>query len=216
MKGEKKMGLTAKDKGGGSYPPIKEDTHHAICYGLFDLGTQYIETFNKSIHKILLMWEIPEERLDIEQDGVKKNLPRVISKKYTLSLHRKAELRKDLEAWRGKSFTDEELKGFNLQNLLGVNCMLQVLHKTKDGKTFANIASIIPLIKGMQKKQGEIPQKYFSFEEHHTNIPEGTPDWITDMIKASNEWDVAAIGGQENGGFPEDEAPAHTDDDIPF
>ena len=46
-------------------------------------------------------------------------MPMTINKSYTVSLHDKASLRKDLAAWRGKDFSDEEAKGFDVQYLEG-------------------------------------------------------------------------------------------------
>ena len=208
------MGLTAKDKGGEGFAPIEEGMHHAICYGVYDLGTHYDEKFSKSVHKVLIQWELPDERIDIEKDGIMKNLPRAISNKYTLSLHKKAILRRDLEAWRGKTFTETELEGFDITKLLGVNCLLQVLHTKKDDKVYANIKSIVPLMKETEKKAPENSLKYFSFEERESHIPDGTPDWIIDIIKASNEWDE---GINEQHDTPYDDAPPLGDNDqIPF
>jgi hypothetical protein len=213
-----KMGLTAKQKSGGNYDPVSQGLHQAICYGIFDLGTQYNEAFGKSTHKVLITWEIPGERIEIEKDGEKKNLPRAISREYTLSLHKKAGLRKDLESWRGKAFTEEQLEGFDLTKLLAANCMLQVIHNAKDGKTYANVANIVQLPKGMEKKTPENTPRYFAFEEHQDQIPEGTPDWIKDKIKASEEW------GHIKGDYAEEEVkkaafndgPPMLDEEIPF
>jgi hypothetical protein len=64
---------------------------------------------------------------------------------YTLSLSDKANLRKHLEAWRGRKFTPLELRGFDLENLIGVNCQIQVIHNiSDDGRTFANVQAIVP------------------------------------------------------------------------
>ena len=96
------MGLTAKDKGGGDFVLIPEDLHLAICFGIWDLGKQFSEKWEKSVHKILITWELPDCQGEFEQDGKRLKLPRVISKRYTLSLHKKADLKRDLESWRGK------------------------------------------------------------------------------------------------------------------
>ncbi len=211
------MGLTAKKPEGGNFEPVSQGLHQAVCYALYDLGTQFQEKFGKLIHKVLIGWEIPEERIEIEKDGVKKNLPRAISKEYTLSLHEKSILRKELESFRGKPFSEAELEGFDLTKIIGANCMLQILHKTKDGKTYANVANVVQLPKGMTKKVRENPAQYFSFEEHQDNIPDNTPDWIKDKIKASEEW--AHI---TNGETPVDDRsvtdgdPRPVEDDIPF
>jgi hypothetical protein len=66
----------------------------------------------------------------------------MVSKFYTLSLSDKANLRKDLESWRGKQFTDAELEGFELKNLVGANCYLNLV-ETDKGKR--KIASIMPI-----------------------------------------------------------------------
>ncbi len=176
------MGLIAKDKGGGDFTPIPEDLHLAICYGIWDIGTQFSEKYGKSIHKVVIVWEIPGCRGTF--DG--KNLPRAISKRYTLSLHKKADLRKDLESWRGRKFSDEELKGFDIKKLLGVSCQIQVLHSKVDDKIYANIAAITKAPTGT-KLTPENAMKFFSFEENMP-IPDGTPEWIVDLIKQSEEF----------------------------
>lgn len=212
------MGLTVKETG-GNFTPVSEGLHQAVCYGLYDLGTQYNATFGKSAKKVLVAWEIPGERIDVERDGKMVNLPRAISRQYTQSLHEKSQLRKDLESWRGKAFTEQELEGFDLTKLLGANCMIQVIHKHKDSKTFANVANVVSLPRNMPKLNLENPKKYFSFDEH-TEIPEGTPDWIKDIIKASDEWEQIAGGNDGNPiqePSPFDDAPPPDDmDEIPF
>jgi len=212
------MGLTAKRTGGKMFDPLSQGLHHAICYAVYDLGTQYQERFDKHIRKVLIAWEIPGERSDIEKDGREVSLPRAISKQYTNSLHEKAQLRKDLESWRGKAFTEIELEGFDLTKLLGANCMIQVIHKKKDDKVYANVANIVSLPKGVDKRNPENELKYFSFEEEGANIPEATPEWIATIIKASTEWGY--LTGERP--LPEEAPPVDDgigpvdDSDIPF
>ena len=202
------MALTAKDKGGGDYDPIPEDLHLAICYGIWDLGTQYSETWHINSHKVVILWELPEVRGEFEREGKKLNLPRAISKQFTLSLHKKSELRKMLESWRGKKFTEDELsKGFDLKKLLGVPCQLQVLHNKKDDKVYANIANIIKAPQGTNIKP-ENPLVFFSFEES-TEIPASTPEWIVKIIQQAKEW-----GGPCD---PENDAPPQEQrEEVPF
>jgi len=193
----------AKDEG-GSFDPVPEGMHHAVCYGVYDLGTQYSEKFDSHAHKMLIQWEIPGERIDVERDGVKMNLPRAISKIYTVSLNEKANLRKDLQAWRGKAFTETELKGFDLKNILGKNCMLQVIHNQKDNKTYANITTLTPLPKGSTPLKAENPLRFYSINDHRGAIPEGTPEWVENIIKAGDEWASMGNGSQY---VPDDDVP---------
>lgn len=196
------MGLTAKDKGGKDFEPIPEDSHHGICYGIVDIGTHFNAKFGKWAHQCFLLFELPEVRVEIND----KNLPRGVSKKFTVSLHKKAELRKYLQTWRGRAFTDEELQGWDIKKLLGVNCYIQILHEKKDDKIYSNIAGISPLPKTVVKREPENKPVYFSFEDGMTNIPAGVPGWIADQIKSAKEW----------GGGSTDDEPGPPDDDIPF
>ena len=194
------MGITAK--GGSDFKPIPEGMYQGVCYMVFDLGTQFNEQFNNKSRKVLVGWEVPDERIEID-GGVK---PTVISKRYTLSLNEKAILRKDLESWRSKKFTKEELNGFDISNLIGANCNLQILHNEYNGKTYANIATITPLMKNQTKLDLEGETVYFSFEDN-TEFPDNTPEWIKTIAMKSDEY-----------GYKHEtvEEPPPYDDDIPF
>lgn len=201
------MGINVKENG-GQRDPIPVGMHQGICYAVYDLGTQFNEHFGKSIHKVLIMWELPEERIEIERNGEMVNLPRAISKEYTASLYKKANLRKELEGWRGKPFTAEELQGFDLTKLLGANCMIQVMHNDKG---YANVQTVVPLMKGMVKKPLENQTKWFSFEDGN-QIPEGTPEWVVKKIEAAEEWNASSDPEPP----PSDDWAPPIDDDIPF
>jgi hypothetical protein len=214
----------AKDKGnGGDFKPIEAGTHHAICIGVIDMGTHFNEIYNNFSHKVLLMWELPEyeDRITIEKEGEPTiDLPRVVSKQYTLSLHEKANLRKDLEAWRGKSFTSDELQGFNVGKLLEANCILNIIHVHKNDKTYANIATIMPLMKGMGKREPERRTVIFEFPDDggQVEIPEDVPEWIVNIIKKSQEWGdyEAAYGGRSEDDWTQDTPEEFDDDSLPF
>lgn len=199
------MGLTAKDKGGTDFTPIPEDLHLAICYGIWDLGSQFTQFSDHPSHQVVIIWEIPGYRGEFEKDGKKVNLPRVISQKYTLSLHEKANLRKVLESWRGKKFTEEELKGFDLKKLLGVPCQIQVLHNVKGDKTYANVGAIIKA-PPQTKLTPENPMAFFSFEDN-MGIPDNTPQWISDLIKKAEEY---------TGGHQDTSGGESSPEDVPF
>jgi hypothetical protein len=208
------MGLVAKGGSGANFDPVAEGVHNAVCYMVLDLGTHLDEKYGKRSHSCLIGWEIPGERIIIEKDGVKRDLPRAISKKYTISLNEKANLRKDLQTWRGRVFTDAELDGFDIKNLLGKSCMIQIIHTKKGEKTYANISAIMPLMKGAAPITPENPLKFYSIEDDRDVIPADTPQWIIDIIKISDEWqEFAPLQGASSGGtgVPEDD-----NDDVPF
>ncbi len=82
--------------------------------------------------------------------------PAVIGSRFTSSLSPKALLRQHLESWRGRPFTEQELMGFDLINLLGVPALISVMH-SEDGK-FANISAIMGMPPGGVeiKPEGEL------------------------------------------------------------
>lgn len=76
-----------------------------------------------------------------------------VTAEFTISMGKKANLRKFLESWRGKTYTEEQaLAGVELHKLVGHPALVSVEHRTsQQGRTYANIASIAPLPKGMPK-----------------------------------------------------------------
>lgn len=207
--------MLAKDtSGNGDFEITPAGLHHAVCYGVIDLGTQFNPIFSTEQRKCVILWELPD--VTIEIDG--KDLPRAISKMYTVSLSSKAHLRNDLEGWRGRKFTHSELKdGFPLKKLLGVNCQLNVVHNysEKHQKDFANVGSIVPLSKGMQKVKPVNELVYWSFDERG-EMPE-IPEWIMNILMKSSEYNQE---GQQND-WPDYEPPGepphdHEDEHIPF
>lgn len=217
------MALLAKDKGGTDYEPLSTGMHHAVCYGIIDLGTQPGGQFEPK-RKVAFLWEVPSERIKFEKDGVKKDLPRGISAIFTLSLSQKSKLRPMLESWRGRAFTAEELAGFDLKSVLGANCFLNVVHQPgkgqNAGKTYANVASVNPLAKGMAKLKAENHPVFFSLDEcgDTITVPDTVPDWLKGKIMQSEE----AMKEQRKNGSPEptEEEMANTsgsvDEDVPF
>lgn len=136
------MPIIAKETG-GEFVNAPPGTYAAICVDVVDLGmieTNYAGEV-KSQHKIRLVWQLDENQPN--------GKPFMISKRYTLSLHEKAALRKDLESWRGRPFTDQERAGFDVEVLLAAPALLNVLHNSNGGKTYANVAGIMKLPKSM-------------------------------------------------------------------
>lgn len=204
------MSLTAKP--GSSISPVEAGNHQSVCVAVIDLGTQYNETFNKSQPKIMVTWELTDFPIlgENQQPDPSKGF-RLISKEYTAILHEKSNLYNDLVSWRGRDFTSEELEGFNVKNILGANCLANIVHVTKGSKTYANVAAVAKLPKGMEPKSPTY-QLFFDMDEG-MNIPEGVPSWIADKIKKSEEY-IAYQGGQT---APVNDGPPPVDDEsIPF
>jgi len=141
--------LPRPTEGGGDFTPPPEGTFPAICYRIVDLGTQESSYLGdtKHQHKVLISWELKDDEI-VMDDG----RPMTAHQRYTWSMHEKANLRKQLEMWRGRKFADSDFGpgGFDVRNLLGVPGLITIVHADgKEGKVFANVASIVKLPKGM-------------------------------------------------------------------
>jgi len=147
------MGFVVSDTGGGDFKRVPPGVHIGRCFRLVDLGTQE-ETYEgetKLMRKLCIYWELHGEAEDGTPLMLDSGEPMTIWKEFTASLGKKANLRATLEAWRGKPFTDDEAKGFDVSKLIGAYCMLNVTHKqSQAGKTYAAISSITPLPAAMR------------------------------------------------------------------
>lgn len=177
------MGLVATEGGSGDYAPVPEGIYTARCYRIVDIGTQLIKSmqFGESEkHQVMISWELigkDDARMD---DG----RPFSMHKTYTVSLHEKSRLRADLEAWRGKKFTADELAGFDLSKILGQYCTIQVVH-SEDGK-YANVQTIMA-------HKGDKPEPVntdlvFDIDKPDMQIFETFSDNMKAKIQNTPEW----------------------------
>ena len=158
------MALTIAETG-TDYTPAPAGSYTARCSALIDLGAQTSlwEGESKTAHKVLLSFEITDSDTR-RADGS----AHIVSKRFTASLHAKSGLRKFLESWRGRPFTPEELRGFDLKNVLGQVCLVGVVHDVKGDRTYANLGSVMKLPKGMAPGAGEVTPVAFDL---------AAPDW---------------------------------------
>jgi len=226
------MGLMASSSGGGEYEQVPPGTHRAVCYKIVDGGT-LMEGFQgepeRPRHCVFLFWELPEVRTGNDR-------PMSIFKQYTLSLNENSGLHKDLKSWRGKSFTPEELKGFDLQNVLGVSCDIEVEHNQNGN---AKVVSIFKPDGGAKKVATHNDQVAFDIDIYcaefsgnsspeskaHCDMFEDLPRFICTRIETSLQMQaalrkgekaapagLAAMAKKEEPELPEEDF----DDEIPF
>jgi hypothetical protein len=190
----------------------------ARLYRIIDIGTQTTEWMGKKKmqRKIIAMFELHGEDNDGQPLQTAEGKPLIVSKRYTLSLDEKATLRKDLEAWRGKAFTQEELDGFNLEVLLGKCCMVNVTHSTYDGKEYANIANISQVpsaLKKLGEPVGVNELMIFTLDPFDQDKFSKLSEGMQGVIKKSAEYRNTF----EPGAPPVSSPPSELiDDDIPF
>lgn len=214
---------TEEDENMGLYPPSKptfvgvsEGTHIATCYFLADLGMQDSGQYGIK-HQVHYLFEVPGERVEFtDENGNNREMPRTIGKTYNFTLTEGATLRKDLESWRGRAFTEAELVDpdgkpiFDITGPVGRPCQLAVV-KAESGKS--KIASIIGLPKGFQPPPMEHDKLIFDANGDMSNIH--VPKWIRESLQSPQpvaQTQPSAVGdslGHVNQDIP-------FDDDIPF
>lgn len=182
--------IVATNNGGGDFAPMDAGMYVARCVQMIQIGTvtEMIQGKEKTLHKVRFGFEFPTELKVFKEENGEQ--PFFLSKEYTLSMHEKATLRLHLETWRGKKFTEEESKSFDVTRLLKVPCMINVVHKVSDktGKTFAEIGSISPLMKGMVCPEQINKTSLLCYDEFDHELFETLPDFLKDKIRKSSEY----------------------------
>lgn len=183
------MSMIASDNGGSSIPKLEGGVYTAISSAIIDLGIQTSEKFGTSQRRFMMIWNILNEEVEINGE----KYPRTMTKEYSFSLNEKSTLRKDLQAWRGQTFSEEELKGFNILNILNKACQLQILLEEKNGKQNNNIASIMALPKGTTVTP-LTDTYYLDLTDTETwQNWDRVPNWIQERIKKADNYESTGL-----------------------
>lgn len=175
------MSMIVKSEGNSEIKQLEPGVYTGIASAIIDLGIQENSMFAKKQRKVMIVWNIVGETVKINDE----EKPRVISKEYTMSLSEKSTLRRDLQAWRGKPFTTEELNGFDLANILNVPCQIQINQEDKNGKTYTIIAGIMSIPKGMKVEKLENTYVFDMTDPTTWVYYDSIPNWIKEKIKKS-------------------------------
>jgi hypothetical protein len=134
-----------------------------------------------------------------------------------LSWSEKANLRLDLQSWRGKQFSQEEMRRFDLKTVLGVWCMLNIIDRVgNDGKTYTNVNGLTPVPSVI--KQAGLPapvnkNELFNIGDPDMAMFETFSDNLKKKISSSPEWQKR---NAPQNSAPAAEYPDDMSDDIPF
>lgn len=202
------MGLVARDTGGGDFELAPAGNHVARCYAVVDLGMQTRTWNNVESEKriVRISWELCNELME---DG----RPFSVSQNYTLSLGEKSNLRKDLQSWRGRDFSEQELEGFDLFTVLSAPAMVNIVHKQSGDRTYANVGSVSPIPKGLEAPPLQNAILKFSLDEYDESVFDSLPDWLQKKINTRGVQSPHAVYSQDPNTPPID---SYMNDDIPF
>ena len=219
------MALTISENQ-GSFEELSEGKHNAVCYRIIDIGTHMELKFGSTTeyekkHTVIFFWETLDEKME---DG----RPFGVNKWYKLSLHEKSTLYRDLDTWKG-GITNEELAGLDLTKMLGVNCVLNIVHNDKGRSKVKAVHrlddSVVPTVneaftfdidtyvsadnKEEMKKMSMMPEFFVDKIESSIEVEAWSQKNSTeDKSDLPSLKDLAEDGEIEDGGV--------TDKDIPF
>ena len=198
-----------------NFKPVPAGSHLGRCWRIIDLGSQKVEYMGetKVQRKIMIGWELFGEDDDEAPLKTDDGKPMSIFKQYTLSWSENANLRKDLQAWRGKPWTDAEANRFDLKTVLGAFCMLNVIVTNKNGKTYSNVGGISPvpaMMKSAGLPNGVNKTQLFTIADPDMDVFDSLSNHIKQKIEGSPEWQSRGNKPAPSTGFDDME------DDIPF
>ncbi len=186
-------------------PPVDPGIYIAVCVHSIDLGEQLTEKKGEAPrldNKVTLTFELVGETMEV--DG--KTKPRDLSRTFNVCYSKNGSLRKFVQSWIGKTFSDEAFADFDTNDLVGRAAQLSVIHS--ESGEYANIDAALPLPKGMPAPKATLPLIRFDLEPWDAAAFEALPDWAKDRVKRSSQYqdmhvptdevDVDLSGEEEN------------------
>jgi hypothetical protein len=161
----------------------------ARLYRIIDLGTQQTTYLGESkmTPQVMLVFELPSE---LTKDGK----PMSISSIYTKRLKEKAKLRVVVKALTGTNITDDNVRNFNLQDLIGKVCTLDIINKTgKDGTVKAYVQNVSSALKGMPVPEPYNETLIFDLSEFNKDVFDKIPAYWQNKIQTTKEYDAVAV-----------------------
>lgn len=169
-------------------PPLPPGMHIARCYFMVDMGdcTENIPgKGTQIIHKICIGFEFPQLQTMIN------NQPEIatLRKEFTLSMTKNSKLRPFVEGWRGRAYTDDEAKKFDVAKLVGHSCLINIINgTTKQGKSFDEIGAITPLMNGMQAPPQINPTVLWEWDNPKQEMFSLIPKYIVNKMQNTTQW----------------------------
>lgn len=162
---------------------IPPGSYYAYCYLVADIGTQ--KTAYKGMEderkQVVIGWELIG---GVAEDGK----PLTIHNTYTASLGDKALLTKHLTSWRSRPFTNEEREAFDLRNIVGHPCILNIVHNgggQEGSRVYTNVAGVMACPTGMQLSPMIHKPVLYDVYAHEQYVFNGLPSWLQDKIRKS-------------------------------
>lgn len=212
--------MNVRGNQGSEREPIPPGAHAARCSIVAGIGPQHSPQFGTK-PQVILVWDLAGKTVEWEDDqGNKQTGPMRLSGFYNLTLGsstRPSNLRKLLEGWRGKPFTADEEKGFQLANVAGAACLLMVAHKNRaDGSGVVDYVSAASRANNNDVPPLPEPAVFFDPWEWDAQAFARLPEWIQQRVVDPNHAETGDGPPNDDGAPPPDMSQDMAEDDIPF
>jgi len=201
--------ILTESKNSSAFTPPSEGTHPARCFAVVNVGVQKTKFGEKTV--LWIGWEIAGHRNTPEIDGDKLDLPATVWNSYNFSNSPNSNLRIDLTSWRGRDFTPEELKGFDITSIVVAPCLLGIVHNATPSRTYANVQSVMKVMSDTVVP--ELENEEIRYSPTSAGDFELLPKFLQDMVrKAPRQAPPIANtppddGDNGNGDFEDDAIP---------
>lgn len=182
--------IKATNKKSEDFAPIDEGSYPARIYQIIHIGT--ISGYQGQLqNKVRIGFEFPTEKLVFKEENGEQ--PRILSQEYTLSFNEKANLRGLIDACDPEALKvdgDGFLEEFNVEELIGKECLVTISHKAKkDGSgIIATISNCTRMPKGMVCEPAINKPQILSYDNWNEELFNSYPDFLKDKIKTSVEY----------------------------
>jgi hypothetical protein len=150
----------------------------AVCFNVFNLGIQETKFGNKP--QAMIYFEIDQRYSGGEYKG-KRML--IGTRAYTATLSEKGNLRPQLESWRGKPFTAEQLLGWDIKKVKGAPAIITITHNNG----YADITAIKRAMTLGPDGKTFIPIQAFTLETDPAYIPKRVQNLLDKRIVQEHE-----------------------------
>lgn len=171
-----------------NYEAPPKGNHVARLYQIIYLGTTSYDYMGESKRstKVRMTFELCDERKEFKPGEGEK--PFSISREFGFYMGKQSKLRPFVEGYVGTSLSDDEAYEFDIDDMLGKACLLNVVHGEKDGKVYGNIASASPLPKGMVAPEIFNETSIVNVNSSDPAEIDALPKFIKEKMYASEEW----------------------------
>lgn len=194
--------MKVKNRAKPNLPPVEPGVYLAVCIHSIDLGEQLCEYKDKGKrynNQVQLVFELAGETIEV--DGAR--VARTLSRTFNFTRGKNGGLRKFVQSWLGKQFSDETFGEFDTNDLVGMPAQLSVI--LSESGEYANIDTIMALPKGLPAPKPTLPLIRFDLEPWDDAAFAALPDWAQEKIKKSTQYQKGHLPAETVDFPPEEE-----------